>query len=369
MTGCLQGIGQRIAAAAIGPSEGDPHERSIRPVRIDGTEGFEVDRHDPDAMLAGALRDELLDPRAEAADLVVEQEGQLVAAGMRQGRDGESQREAGVGLRFRLAAGPHHGCGRRQQRVEIDPDERRRNEPDIAQRRESPADVGWVEEEFAELVGVLDVTDAVRIGDRREVAAGMLVAVVPDGFERLLGTIPGIGQEGVRFGRRPRLGRDDDERSQRIEVVERCRDVLRVGRVEDAQCRVALDRTERPMQDIRREAAAAHPGDDDRLVALIDDRIPECLETDRAIGEVRRRVEPAEPLGDGLTDARIARPQRHVAGEEAGRPILDAGLLDGRLVGGLAAAQGETRCSQRGRGGVGHEGLRGWVPNGTPRAM
>ena len=72
---------------------------------------------------------------------------------------------------------------------------------------------------------------------------------------------------------------------------------------------VALDRAERPVEDVRGEAAAAHPGDDRRLVALIDDRVAERLEADRPVGEVRRRIEPAEPLGDGLADPRIARPQ------------------------------------------------------------
>ncbi len=41
---------------------------------------------------------------------------------------------------------------------------------------------------------------------------------------------------------------------------------------------VALERAERPAQDVGGEAAAAHAGHDGRRVALVDDGVAECLE-------------------------------------------------------------------------------------------
>ena len=89
-------------AAAVGPArERDPDERPVRAVGLDRAERLEVDRDDPDAVLAGALGDELLDPRAEARDLVVGEERQLVAAGLGQRPDGEPERDARVDCRIR----------------------------------------------------------------------------------------------------------------------------------------------------------------------------------------------------------------------------------------------------------------------------
>ena len=90
------------------PASGEPDERAVRAVRLDRAERLEVDRDDPDAVLAGALGDELLDPRPEARDLVVGQERQLVAAGLGEGPDGQPERDARVGRRVRLAAGAEH---------------------------------------------------------------------------------------------------------------------------------------------------------------------------------------------------------------------------------------------------------------------
>ena len=49
-----------------------------------------------------------------------------------------------------------------------------------------------------------------------------------------------------------------------------------------------------------------------------------------------------------------------VAGEQAVGPFLGPGPLDGRGVGGVAVAEGEAGSGERGRGRVGHRGLRGW---------
>ena len=156
VAGRLERVGQGVAAA-VGPAgQGEPDERPVGAVGLDRTERLEVDRDDPDAVLAGALGDELLGPGAEARDLVVGQERQLVAARLGEGPDGEPERDARVGRRIGLVAGADHRQRRRQQRVEVDPDERGRHEPDVGQRRVAPADVGRVEEHLAEVVGVGD---------------------------------------------------------------------------------------------------------------------------------------------------------------------------------------------------------------------
>ena len=89
--------GGKCVAPAVGPArEREPDEHAIRAVCLDGPERLEVDRHDPDAVLAGALGDELLRPRAEARDLVVGQERQLVAAGLGERPDRQPERDARV---------------------------------------------------------------------------------------------------------------------------------------------------------------------------------------------------------------------------------------------------------------------------------
>ena len=108
VAGGLERGGQLVAAPGGAAVERDPDERAVRAVRLDGPERLAVDRHDPDAALAGALGDELLEPRAEALDLVVDEERQLVAAVLRQRPDRQPERHARVDGRVRLAARADH---------------------------------------------------------------------------------------------------------------------------------------------------------------------------------------------------------------------------------------------------------------------
>ena len=94
MAGRLEGVGQGVARGPVRLRQREPDERPVRAVGLDRAERLGVDRHDPDAVLAGALRDELLRPRAEGRDLVVGQERQLVAAALGQRPDGEPERDA-----------------------------------------------------------------------------------------------------------------------------------------------------------------------------------------------------------------------------------------------------------------------------------
>ena len=213
-------VGERVASAVVRAGQVEADEDAVRAVVGDVAERLEVDRDDPDAALAGALGDQLLQPRPEAADLVVGQERQLVAPVGGQRADGDAERDARVRLGVRLAAGAEHRDRGGQQRVEVQADQRRRHEPDIGQRRVPPADVGRIEEDLAEVVVVLDRVEALaRVRDGGEERAGTVVDVVPHGVEGVLDALPLVGEEGVRLGRRAGLAGDDRHRPQRVEVV------------------------------------------------------------------------------------------------------------------------------------------------------
>ncbi len=191
----------------------------------------------------------------------------------------------------------------------------------------------------------------------------MLVATMRDRVERGRRARPGIGEERVRLGGRPGLRGDDDQRPERVEVVERRRDVGRIGRIEDAQGEVAVEDAERLAEDVGGEAAAAHPGHHRGRVTLVDDRVAEPLQPGDPLREVGRRVKPAEPLGDRLADARIARPQADVPREQPVRPLVGPGQLDGRLVVGCAGAKGEPGRGEGRRRWIGHR----WASGGWGR--
>ncbi len=91
-----------------------------------------------------------------------------------------------------------------------------------------------------------------------------------------------------------------------------------------------------------------------------------------SVRKVHGRIEPAEPVGDGLLDVRIGRPQGHVAIEQPRCPFVVAGPVHGRLVGLGPIAERELRGAEGGRRGVGHRCLRArsgqaGAVHGTPR--
>ena len=352
-------VGQGVAAAVRAAVEGEAYEDPVCVVGLGRADRFEVDRHDPDAVLAGALGDELFRPRPERGDLVIGQEGQLVAAGRGEGPEGDPERQPGVGVRLGLPTRAEHGRARREQRVEIDPDQRGRDEADVGQRAVPTADVGRVEEHLPELVVMGDRLEALAgVGDRDDERARLLPPVMADRLERLHGAIPGRSEERVGLDGRARFARDDDQRLERVEVVEHGRDGFGVGGVEDPEGEVALGRAKGPIQDVRCQAAATHPGDDRRREPGIDDRVAEGLEGGHVVGEVDRRVEPAETLRDRHGDRRIVGPERRVAREQPVRPFVVARPVNGRPIRGLGLTEREGRDLDGGRDGIGHRCLR-----------
>ena len=146
------------------------------------------------------------------------------------------------------------------------------------------------------------------------------------GAERPLGAVPGVGLEGERLGRRAGLAGDDPERRERVEVVDGRGHGRRVGRVEDAQRRASR----RPSRRSRRKTSGARllpPIPPTTAVVNPASRIAlaEALERGDLLGEVGRRVEPAEALGDRRLDPLVRRPEGRVAVQEALGPLLVAG--------------------------------------------
>ena len=219
---------------------------------------------------------------------------------------------------------------------------RRRNEADVGERGVAPADVRRIEERLAQVVVMGDRLDALaRVGDGDHQLAGMLVARGVPASEGLLGAVPGIGLEGERLRGRAGLAGNDEERGERVEVVDDCRDRGRIGRVEDPQVQPALAAAECLDEDLRGEAAAAHTRHDRRREPRVADPFAEPLEGGDLVGEVSRGIEPAEAIGDRGLDAGVGRPEGRVAGEESLRPALVAGAIDGLPIDGLVLAQGE----------------------------
>ena len=196
------------------------------------------------------------------------------------------------------------------------------------------------------------------IADEERAGPQCLVGVTLDAIEPRLRACPRIREKGERLGRRPGLGRDDHERPDRVEVVERGRHERGVGRVEDAQLEVPLLAAERPMEDVRREAAAAHAGHDRCGEPFVHDAVAEAFEAGDPLGELGRGIEPAEPIADGRLDGRVHRPEARIAREQPVHPVLDAGTLDGLGVRRGQIAEGEAWGGGLGRDGLGHRGLR-----------
>jgi hypothetical protein len=125
------------------------------------------------------------------------------------------------------------------------------------------------------------------------------------------------------------LAGNDEQGRERVEVVHDGTDCDRIRRVEDAQLEPVRRAPERSLEDLGGKAAAAHPGDEDRVEAVGPEAVTEAFEGRDLIAEMGRRVEPAEALGDLRLDGRIARPERGIAIEEARGPGLAASPIGG----------------------------------------
>ena len=97
--------------------------------------GLPCRRHEPPAILAGRLGDQLLEPQSEAARIL---EGDLVAPLLPARAQREAELQAGIPVGE--PAGVVHLLGSREQPAEVDARERRGYEPEDRERRVAPAD-------------------------------------------------------------------------------------------------------------------------------------------------------------------------------------------------------------------------------------
>ncbi len=293
-----------------------------------GGVGRQHDGQEARAELAGGLRDELLDPLAEAHDVrAVGDDAELVLE-----RRGAGDRGAEHEARVRhVVDGELRGRGLRlvEQAADVGAGEAGRHQAERGQRAVAAAHVG------------VRVEDAVAVGAGRLVERGARVGHDDDARgrvdARLAERLLVDALLAVRLERGSGLRGDDDRRGGEA-VAERGEHLARVGRVEDREldARGAGD-------DLGRERGTAHAAEDD----VVDALAAELLAERRDLGHQRTgdgdRLRPAEALGGlGLG---VRSPERAVQPGDAGGVVrLDEGGdvgLDGR---GRRAAQRDAHA-------------------------
>src|SRR5581483_10569905 len=255
-------------------------------------------------LLAGRLRDQLLDPQAEAGLAVG---GAYLVAPLTPvlaQREPELEARVALGQLARLG----HLLRAVEELPDVDAHERRRHHPERRQRGVATADRQLAREDGVELVLARVLLEVgAWVGDRRpEAALGVEV----------------IGVR-ARLERRSRLGRGDEQCAREVELCLELADRLRVRRVEDVERLLA----KRAPQHLRRERRAAHAEEHDR-VDPVDDRVRELQQQVDVLAHAPRLVEPAEP-----SRLVCARPERRVA-----RPDAPYGFCSGAAKAGTCAS-------------------------------
>ena len=197
---------ERVEGAAPSPRFPDRDEEPVVAVALGRAQQLALDREDAATLLTGRLGDELLDPGAEARDLLGQDERELVAPGSR--RFAQDRTEPGArivcGWDTGVAGAPHRRCPV-EQRVDRYAGERSRNQPEVGERGVSTADLGRALEDTAEaaLLGQRGQRRP-RIGDRDEVIAGRARAVPLHSLEEVI-------EMGAGLDRAARLAGGDEE--------------------------------------------------------------------------------------------------------------------------------------------------------------
>ncbi len=197
-------------------------------------------------LLARRLRDELLDPQAEASwDRT---DFDLVAPTLPALPHALAELEPGVALVE--PAGVDHLLDTEEKALEVDAHERRRDEAERRQGRVAAADCRLAGKDGPE-------TPLARKG--LELGAG-----VGDGGERLRAAVRPVPEEvevAACLEGRARLRGDEEERPRRVERIGRAANRGGMGRVEDLEM-VAL---EGAAEDLGRQARSAHAEQDHRV--------------------------------------------------------------------------------------------------------
>ena len=331
----------------VGVGDEPGHGDVVRGQRHLGRAGVgDHDRQDPGALLAGALRDQLLGPVGEAVQPGALVDDHELVPQRLGGRHRRAEAQPGVAL---VVVGEQvgDGVGLVEQPVDVGAGETAGDQAEGGERGVAAADrrVG-VHHPVAAVAG-LPVERAAGVGDDHDVPG----RVEPGVAERLLERAP----LGVGLDRRPGLAGDHDHGA-RDPVLERGADLVGVGGVDDGE----LDAVG-GADDLGGQRGAAHAAQRDVGDPLVLELAAQGgdLTEERAGGPVQ--AHPAEPLA-GLVLG-LGTPQGGVLGEQpAGEPLGDerghgpahrvgSGARGGDLerVAHLAAPPGSCARSRRAR--------------------
>src|SRR4051812_8086673 len=269
--------------------------------------GLAVDGHHSLPALAGALGDELLEPRARGSELRAEEQGELVGALARAtaGDGAEADREILV-QRDSIIGGERDALGFVEELFHFQTEERRGNEAEVRERAVAAADVLRIRPGPPEafLLGEI-LQRSTRIGNRHEVASTLAA-------RKLRAEVP---VEGIDLGGGAALRRDEEERLREVEALDGIADRVGGGGVEDPQVEAALLLSEDAGEDVGAEGGAAHP-EHDAMAELLRSLLGEVGNLEQLVAHLYRDVEPSEAalrhclvLGIVAPDGRVLRPE------------------------------------------------------------
>ena len=303
---------RRVLAGVLVAVEVQGNEDPVVVVDGGSAERLPVYGKDPGSPLARGFGQQLLEPRAEAADRRRQGERDLVAPLPGAGAEQQAESDPGIACRRHPGrAGPRHPFGGGQQPAGIEAHRGGRHHPERRQGRESSADARLAPE-HGPVPGRRSpvVERRPRIRDRDEARAGR-IGTDPPGHPR-----EEVALEETRLQRRARLARHHEQRAPDIELLLERTDLGWVGGIQDPEVRCPGDVPEGLAQHFRAEARAAHSEQPDVAEALRGYRAAEPAQGIESCTHPGGRVEPAQPAllaGAG--------PERRVPAPEARRAV------------------------------------------------
>jgi hypothetical protein len=289
------------------------HGMPVREPAGDGQDSF--------PFLAGALRQELLQPVRERGQFRGMEQDQLVPSHRRRLAQENPQLQPPGGARLRFPPLPLRGLGG----VLPQPAGRASrqgggHEAEQGQGGKAAADVRVIQEDSPEAEDLGERGQAAaRVGDRDEMAAGPLRS------EPVCGAAIEMFQQGQGLDGPSRLGGGDEKGLLRRETIREGSDRHRVRRVEDLQGQTPL-RAQEPGEHVRGEAGPSHAQEENPPEAFRPHGFCKGLHLRKVRDHGLRTVQPAQAMADFLGRPR---PEGRVLPPEA-RPHGGApGLFQG----------------------------------------
>ena len=209
--------------------EGEGDEEAVIPVGGGGSQRFTYDGEDAFADFPGAFSDELLRPIAETFEGGGGKEGDFVATSFGEFSEDGPERKTWV-IGARKLAGFGHFLGAGDQLGEVNPEEGGGDQPKVGERGVTPANVGVVEKNAADLVRAHKSFEAAAgVGDSDEVLAGGFETEGGDGV------VEEMFEEGEGFDRAAGFGGNDVKSAGRVEGAGGFEDVSGVGGVQHVE--------------------------------------------------------------------------------------------------------------------------------------